>query len=129
MVDVARVAGIAAPEADGAVLRVLVLGLGGLGDGVAYVGTADQLLAGGRELDVHDGSDVAFLDVEGFVEVAGVEDVAGDVRTWVVTLLSRLTYMLWSSEATARFMASMGLNTMRLQAKCSTVLMTGTVRG
>lgn len=58
VVDVSAVALVAGPEADAAV-----------------VGGRDQFFARGGELDVHDGGDVVFEDVEGALEVAHVEDV------------------------------------------------------
>lgn len=58
VVDVLGVAARAVPEADAAV-----------------VGGGDEFFAGGGEVDVHDGGDVVFHDVEGAGELAHVEEV------------------------------------------------------
>lgn len=54
----------------------VALGAGPEADG-AVVGGGEEVLAGGGELDVHDGGDVVFVDVEGAGHLAHVEDFGG----------------------------------------------------
>lgn len=59
VVNVAGLALVAAPDSDGPVIR-----------------TADELLACGRELNVHHGGHMALVDVLRLVKVSRIKDIA-----------------------------------------------------